>query len=427
MLLYQRCNFKEMMLKKIFLSVVCIVSFIPSVFATESFYRAIKNNTLKENTTYSVSRKVNLKGQEILIPQGCTLDFRKKGRIINGTVNFASTTIQGDPKFVNCCYEGNIFISEIDDRCFDSEDDTRTLKFLLSNAITNGCKCDIYRDYRISMKDATGLGGVVSVHSLDSGAEIDFRGHTIYNTFVFHSDAIKPVIVLTNVKGVTIRNCNFRDPDEHNTHRFKESAGSTFIQCYGDCESINLLNCTQENGDCILRSGVWVHNENRPYNTPSRGLCNSTIKVSSNNVGYGLALYCADSLDVDITVMNPHRGFYCAGVSNSKIRYRGYNPQETKTHILIKDAVYIKNVSGKEVLDMKGCDHLDINAVVDEILPGERVFGFQSYGYGLKEGADFRFRSTKCHHHDISVTATIVRSPEKGFFHICDNIFIIIT
>ena len=271
------------------------------------------------------------------------------------------------------------------------------------------------------MNDASGLNGLISFANIDSGAEILFHGNIIYNVYAFKSESIKPVITFHNVKNVTFRDCIFHDVDEHNCHNFKRSSGCTFIQCFGDCEAINLLNCSQENGDCILRSGVWVHNETRPEDTPRRGLYNSTIRVKSNNVGYGLALYCVDNLDIDITVSNPHRGFYCAGVSNSKIRYEGYNPRETKTHILIKDAVYLRtDATGKEVLDMKGCNHLDITATIPEIKSGERVIGFQSYGTGLKEDADFRFRSGKCHHQDIRVTSTIKRAPQTGFFHICD-------
>ena len=381
---------------------------------------AIRTNTpLRENNTYIVTKNIDLKGEHLYLPHGCIVEF-KGGKIVNGIVSFDSVFIKGTPKFRNSNYEGRIFIESIDDRCFESKDDTQAFKFLMSNAIENGIRCDFYRDYRINMKEASGTHGLISFQGLDSGAELLFHGNTIYNSYPFSSATIKPVITFRNVKDVTFRNCRFHDVDEHNTHHFKESAGCTFIHCYGDSEGINLIDCSQENGDCILRSGVWVHDTKRPDDTPSRGLYNSTIKVNSNNVGYGLALYCGDSLDLDVTVSNPHRGFYCTGVSNSKIRYEGFNPVETKCHILIKDAVCRRiDASGNEVLDMKGCDHLDINAVVEEIQPNESVVLFQSYGSGLKEGADFRFRSDKCHHHDINFTAKMRLFPESGHVIIC--------
>ena len=375
---------------------------------------------LKDNQSYTVSKKVDLKGKTLFFPKGCTVVF-KGGVIKNGVIQFDSTKIEGQPSFVNCNYLGNISIDNIDDRCFGSQDETGTFRFLLINAIDNGVRCDFNKNYRISMEDASTLDGLLSFREIDSGADIYFHGNTISNNYPFRSEAIKPVIVFHNVKNVTFHDLYFHDDDEHHCRRHKRSMGCTFIQCYGDCEGVNLLNCSQENGDCILRSGVWVHNETRPEDTPRRGLYNSVLRVCSKNVGYGLVLYCGDSLDLDITVTNPHRGFYCTGVSNSKIRYEGYNPLETKTHILIKDAVYLRtNATGKEVLDMKGCDHLDITAIIPKIQSGERVIGFQSYGTGLKEGADFRFRSDKCHHRDIRVTASIKRAPETGFFHICE-------
>lgn len=376
--------------------------------------------SLIENTTYIITKNIDLNGAHLSIPRGCTLVF-DGGEISNGQIQFDSTFVNGIPNFSNCGYKGRVIMDAIDDRCFNSQDETNTFIFLLRNAIENGIRCDFYRDYKISMKDASDVYGLISFQDLNSGADINFHGNTVYNINPFSSGAIKTVITFRNVKNVTIRNCNFHDVDEHDCHNFKESAGCTFIHCYGDCDGINLLDCSQRNGDCILRSGVWVHNENRPEDTPRRGLINSTIKVSSDNVGYGLALYCGDSLDLDITVNNPHRGFYCTGVSNSTIQYEGFNPQATNTHILIKDAVYRRiDSTGIDVLDMKGCDHLDISVCINEVLSRESVVRFQSYGTGLKEGADFRFRSEKCHHHDIRVTANIRRSPKKGYFHICD-------
>ena len=142
--------------------------------------------------------------------------------------------------------------------------------------------------------------------------------------------------------------------------------------------------------------------------------------MSAKNTGYGLALYCGNSLDIDLTVESPHRGLYCTGVSSSTINYKGYNPIETKCHILIKDAVY-KRVDGRgnEVLDMKGCHDLVIKAIIKEMMAGENVVIFQSYGSGRKEGADFTFRSGQCHHYNVDITANIGKGPAKDSYSIC--------
>ena len=359
---------------------------------------------------------IDLMGKTITFPNGCSLVF-KRGSISNGNLEFVSNRIKGNVRFINCNYSGRVDIKQIDDRCFTSSDDDGTLKFLLTNVLLNGNKCDFYRDYCIDMNAAP--AGLVSVKGIDSGADITFHDCTIYNTMPFTNRAIRPVLVLTNVKNVTIRNCSFHDTDKHNSHVFAKSAGCCFLRCYGDCESINLLNCSQENGDCFLRSGVYTHNDKSPEDTPKKGLTNSTLQVNSVNTGFGLALYCGDNLTIDVTTTCPHRGLYCTGVSNSTINYQGYKPAETKCHILIKDAVFRRiDEYGNEVLDMKGCHDLVIKAYLDEVLQGESVISFQSYGSGRKEGADFSFRTEKCHHYNIDFTATINRSLETGYYFI---------
>ena len=107
-------------------------------------------------------------------------------------------------------------------------------------------------------------------------------------------------------------------------------------------------------------------------------------------------------------------------MSNSKIIYRGHNPIETKCHILLKDAVYRRvDGLGQEVLDMKGCHDLVIKAEIEEMMAGESVVIFQSYGSGRKEGADFTFRSGRCHHYNVDITANILGGPEKDSYSIC--------
>ncbi len=359
---------------------------------------------------------IDLLGKAITFPKGCLLVF-KKGSISNGNLKFVSNRIKGDVRLVNCNYSGRIDIKQIDDRSFTSADDWSTLKFLLTNALLNGIKCDFYRDYYIDM-DANSTG-LIFLKDLDSGADITFHNCTIYNTAAFTIRTIRPVVTFRNVKNVTFRNCSFHDTYEHNSHLFSRSSGCCFLRCLGDCDAINLQNCSQENGDSFLRSGVYTHNEHSPEDTPKRGLTNSTLQVSSINTGYGLALYCGENLTIDVNTTCPHRGLYCAGVSNSTISYRGYKPIETKCHILIKDAVYKRiDEHGKEVLDMKGCHDLVIKAYLDEVFQGESVISLNSYGSGKKEGADFTFRSEKCHHYNINFTATINRSPETGYYFI---------
>lgn len=377
----------------------------------------IEQLELKVNTRYRIYRKIDLKGGVLQIPEGCVLAFRG-GSISNGTIVFNETVIKGHPRFKNCHFNGNVKIRKIDDRDFTSPDDNNAFVFLFRNAVINGIKCDFYRDYHISMAGVNS-NGLIHFEDITSGADIRFHDCSLYNTFVFPSRIIKPVIVLRDVRNITIRNGSFHDVDGHNARLSAQSKGCTFIHCYGDCKGINLLSCYQENGDCILRSGVFQHMANMPYNTPFKGLINSTLIVKSKNTGYGLALYCGDNLSIDIDVESPHRGFYCTGVSNSTITYRGFNPQETKCHILIKDAVYKRmNADGSYSLDMKACSNLKIKAILDRLLPKERVIVFSTYGSGRKENADFRFRSEPCNHHNMDITADIKHYPNEEFYSI---------
>ena len=386
-------------------------------FTASRQFSTVDQLPLQENTKYRIYRKIDLKGQTLQIPQGCTLAFRG-GTISNGTIVFNTTVISGHPRFRDCQYKGDIIIKKLNDKDFTSSEDKSTFVFLFSNAVRNGIKCDFYRDYHISM-DGVSYNGIMLFENLDSGADIRFHNSSLYNTYVFPTRTIRPVIVFRNVKNITIWNSAFYDVDGHNTHLNSESNGCTFIQCYGDCEGINLNNCYQENGDCILRSGVYQHNSTLPNNTPSRGLINSSIIVKSKNTGYGLALYCGDNLTISIVVDSPHRGFYCTGVSNSTIKYYGNGPTGTNCHILIKDAVYKKrDIYGNYSLDMKACSNLVINATIDELMPNENVIVFSTYGSGRKENADFRFRSEPCHHHNIDITAEINHYPDEGSYSI---------
>ena len=371
----------------------------------------------REQGEVIIREELNFEGKTLNLPKGIRLVFMG-GAIKNCSISFDSVIIEGDPCFINCTYKGSIIIKKIDDRWFLSPDDMGTFKFLIYNAIVNGAQCDFYRDYRINMNDVSG-SGLVSIEGIKSGSDIAFHNSKVLNTTAFSPQTIKPVIVFINVRDVTIRDCSFHDTDKHNARNFKNSSGCTFIQCYGDCDSINLYNCMQENGDCFLRSGLYIHNEKYPDYTPKKGLTNSKLQIRSQNVGYGLALYCGKNLDIDIQTFNPHRGFYCAGVSNSVIKYRGYNPIETKCHILLKDAVFIKKYVNRDaVLDMQGCHDLVIKAEVENLFQNESVVDFSSYGSGKKEGADFTFRSGTCHHYNIDVSVDILQSPETGYYFI---------
>lgn len=63
-------------------------------------YRPLKNQLKKENTIYVINKKINLKGQTIIIPENSTLHFTGNGKMYNGTLIGNKTRIIADPYLV---------------------------------------------------------------------------------------------------------------------------------------------------------------------------------------------------------------------------------------------------------------------------------------------------------------------------------------
>lgn len=83
--------FVEGFMKRLKLLTVLLVSFICAVNLTaqNNFY----NPFSEQNKTYVISKTIDLNGQTIRIPSGCSLDFKKSGKIQNGTVEGDNTKI----------------------------------------------------------------------------------------------------------------------------------------------------------------------------------------------------------------------------------------------------------------------------------------------------------------------------------------------
>jgi len=358
-----------------------------------------KNKTFAEqvteaNTIYEIRYNFNLGSSSFTIPSGCELRFNG-GSIYNGSITFNATKITGMPSFVGCTYFRDISIDGIDDRNFTSNDDKTTLAFLISNAFDNGCVLNITRDYTMD------LGGafLVKKNGKTSGAIFKFNGHTITNTYqfeggendIYHS----AVIYLRNSNDLTITELNFID-SEPRTSMPGKSRGYNIIQTTGDCDSINLIDCSQTNGDSPIRSGVYSYSETE---TGQYGLTNSTIKVKANEVGYGVAIYLGENLDISVDVNVCGRGAYINALSKSRINLTSLYPVRTGINLLVGDGHYSKkDASGNLVKSEKGCSDLDITIHIPQIkCTEEAAIVFSSNG----TNDDFSTRTSICKHSNI--------------------------
>lgn len=140
------------------------------------------------NTIYEVRYDFDLNGEDVIIPEGCTLKF-DGGSIYNGSV-FFNQTILLNAKFVNCYLTGDIHTREIiSDNSFlgDNRYDVSILAFLLKNCIQNNTILDLNRDYSINYEQCVKIPSVGRCFSCaynNEGFTINGNGHTIHETIM---------------------------------------------------------------------------------------------------------------------------------------------------------------------------------------------------------------------------------------------------
>lgn len=382
------------------------LSTINGNITTSSIFELNRSTSLsaqvsKPNTIYVIKHDFDLSSNTLTIPAGCTLKF-EKGSISNGNIVFNNTVLE-DPKFVNCNYSGNIQISAIDDRNFTSQNDTSCLKWLLEQCLLLGTKLDIYRDYTFLMPSSS--LAIIPQEVAVSDATIDFHNHTITDTWTATTNGdIRGLISIRGVvNGLTIRNLNLIDQN-NNTHLHARSTGMCGLITKGECSDINLDNIYMKYGDGIYRHGGYTVEQNLVIN----GVVNSKFsRLRVEDCGYSLAIYRGCNLDIDVESIHPHRGIYLGAVDNSRIRYRGYYPQETRCHVLCQESVYYKDNTYNE-WDMRGCTNLDITAEilgVNSENDNETVLHFGCYGTG--DDHEFDGRQSPTIHSNIRLTPIV--------------------
>lgn len=157
-------------LKSVFISFLFLFFFInPSVAGRANGgivlrrCQSIHNQLDKKNVQYIISKRINLKGQTINIPQGSTLVFQKKGRFVNGIIVGNQTKVQAEKRtiFDNVTFDKrgtwkmNVSYPEwfgaCDKKTFDS-------KMAIQMAIDVADTCVLSQHYYTSYDTPTGRG-----------------------------------------------------------------------------------------------------------------------------------------------------------------------------------------------------------------------------------------------------------------------------
>ena len=403
---------------------------------------------IKANTIYEVRYDFDLNGAEITIPENCTLKF-EGGSIYNGSV-FFNQTILLNSKFVNCYLTGDIHTREIiSDNSFlgDNRYDVSILAFLLKNCIQNNTILDLNRDYSINYEQCVKIPSVGRCFSCaynNEGFTINGNGHTIHETIMSDIGEFNHFFIYiekcNNVKvtGLTYR-CDYAD-GYLDSYDKKESSGATIIYTAGDCGNCYFDLCGFR-VSTIVRAGAFGNDYERNEDgtikvddtgsqvidgvpTPNhvhRGIHDSKFILKGYHVGYTVAVYTGENLDVISYFNGAHRAIYLTGVNNSKIVAKGKNVR-TPVIVMLGESVYydIEDVNFVHP-KFKPCSNIDCDITdtgsrkIKDDDPGYKNWPNNVYTTGLDirpygKGANaFHFNKRNYAHHFSNIRCTIRR------------------
>ena len=129
--------------------------------------------------------------------------------------------------------------------------------------------------------------------------------------------------------------------------------GGTFVMLLGDNDNFYIKSLCNN-----ARYGVKSGSFNNREKTGDLGITNSTINISSNKVGYPVAIELGDNINLRLNVYDYHRVAYLAGVSNVNVEAKGKSSYSTQGEILLKNCVY-----GLLEEKHKGCNSCNINFI----------------------------------------------------------------
>lgn len=99
-----------------------IILFLTSIMSWGSNSTIVNDNALLStpNTEYIIQSNIDLGGRKITVPEGCTLVFKRNGKIVNGTIVGNLTELQSLKKHcLGVALKGSWVLPKIDDKFFD--------------------------------------------------------------------------------------------------------------------------------------------------------------------------------------------------------------------------------------------------------------------------------------------------------------------
>lgn len=333
----------------------------------------------KENSTFVISKMIDLKNDTIIVPQNSKLKFRKNGCLKNGTIYGNNSVIEGLSRlcFSNVHFDGSFKISNIQALAFGNyPNDTELLRAMLDLLFMSNTESTlmldagrvydvdyeklpyahaIYEYYGKTNKSIIGLG--TTINDLRTRSEIGYKSYD--GVFLFsgcHNISIKGL----NYQNLNEDFCEIREGDHV---VFKEGfenqigyVGTSFILLQDDCSNIEI-----EANIIGARYGVKSGDYSQFWLCGNYGIKQSTIKINAKRTGYPVAIEVGDSLDIIVHSEEHHRAAYICGLSNSNINIEAKDIYIAPLHCLLSDTHYSKG--DRTHAKYKACSFLNVKVV----------------------------------------------------------------
>lgn len=306
-----------------------------SIINKEQVNRLLK----EENQTYRIRHTIDLDGDTLIIPDGCTLLF-KRGCFKHGTIILNQTTIVGRSKmFKDVKLQGSITNNEVYSKWFISTSANDNLLIDAIKVACNSSKNFVFNKGQYTFSDYISLYGncsLIADGKVDVVANVEdskifiLAGNTTIGgkkpitwtgklqglNFIAKKGVYDNFLGLYNVKDVEVSDCSF-DMSAEGVNCANKIIGSVNNAYYSNPskgENIKILRNTirvqstlddRNNCECIgieNRNNVLIEG-NHIFNTrDDLGIHNSTNVVIRNNVvdAYDGRIFVANSKDISI-------------------------------------------------------------------------------------------------------------------------------
>lgn len=389
--------------------------------------KSFKEQLTQANTIYEIRYDFDLGGEEVTIPDGCTLKF-EGGSLSNGSIVCDKTTLTNEISFIDVLLKGNITNNSIYDSWVNDSSvkiANNNLKFLIENVAINNGILTVCKDYIIDYSEIPSIPliGRVFVNIVNSeGFTIKFVNSKI-TEFIEESWAVNnhSFINIDNSNNINITGivyeCIYSD-DIKNPYESEKVSGLSIISTVGDCG-----NCKFDlygiRTAYILNSGRFGNTyEEFGQLTPNyvhKGFHNSELNLNGEEIGYAAAIYTGENLKINAHIIKAHRALYITGVNLATINIEARD-MTTPVILLLKDSIYYDCSDTAFIIPLvKPCSN--ITAYVTDIgstNPYTTGVHVMSYGSTAKDGYHFSKRSYPIHFKNIRCSVNRTNISEKS-------------